>query len=177
MFIFHACGEFGCGGTASEDRNGDARFEYRCHDGAFDVMRTGFVDDFRRTRLGIRRSGVDIEEKLTGLQISLCVARDIEHGVGGYGGDDDIGVARRFRRVSCGDNTGLSRALSERAGIEEDVVGQNRNIAARQKLACECLADFAIADECKSHRNPHTRSLRGAKRRSNPVQTLHTMKH
>jgi hypothetical protein len=105
------------------------------------------------------------KKKTDGLQIRLCVARDIEHGVGGYGGDDDIGVARRFRRVSCGDNTGLSRALSERASIEEDVVGQNRNIAARQKLACECLADFAIADECKSHRNPHTRSLRGAKRR------------
>jgi hypothetical protein len=42
-------------------------------------------------------------------------------------------------------------ALGERACIEENVVGGDFNIAARQKLARECLAYLAVADQGKAH--------------------------
>jgi hypothetical protein len=48
---------------------------------------------------------------LARFEIRLGFARDVEHGIGGDGGDDDICFARGLRRISRSSHAGLTRAF------------------------------------------------------------------
>src|SRR5689334_8746902 len=109
-------------------------------------MRAGGRDHLRGFRLGARRSRIDVEEKLTRLEVTGGLVRDILHRRGGDGGDYYIGALGGVLRAGAkADSIAFRRRAMQRAAaglIEENVESGDTGRAGAQQFAREDLADF-----------------------------------